>query len=146
MSIEVEGYADAVKRVAGMDARIRKAAAKEIQTTAGQTVSLMRSKASNANMRAAAATVRLERPADGATIRGGGIPVFAGAEFGGRKRRRTYAMRRRGTSFIMHRRRTTMQFLTHLGKRGYFFWPSIREKFTGIARRTSIAIEAEVNR
>jgi hypothetical protein len=129
-----------------MDARVKKAMINEIHKTSAQAVARMRGKASSAHMRMAVGTVSFNNTADGAVIRGGGNAVFAGAEFGGRKRRRTYAMRRGGTAFVMHRRRTTMQFLTHLGKRGYFFWPSIREKFTGIARRTQMAIEAEVNR
>lgn len=152
ITIELEGYEEAVKRIASMGPRIEKVMVENIQRReVPQTVQRMKGHASTAHMRAAAATVRIERNGDGATIRGGGSGglggvVFAGAEFGGRKRRRTYAMRRRGTAFVMHRRRTTMQFLPHLGKRGYFFWPSVREKLTGIAARTAKVVQDEVNR
>lgn len=151
VSVTVEGLDAARKRLGSMDTRIRKAMVDQIQNReVPPAVARMRSKASNGHMRAAAGTVRIERDRDGATIHGGGggglgATVFAGAEFGGRKRRRTYAMRRRGSAFVMHRRRTTMQFLTHLGKRGYFFWPSVREKFTGIAARTARRVQDEVN-
>ena len=49
--------------------------------------------------------------------------VFFGAEFGGR------------------RRPTTMQFLRHRGRQGYFFWQAVRDSKSYIAKEYSDAID-----
>jgi hypothetical protein len=152
ISIDVQGYDEAVRRVGSMDARIRKAMVEQIQRKeVPPAAARMRGKASSRIMQRAASTVRVEMNADGASIRGGGGglggTLFAGAEFGGRQKRTTYPRRSRGGgAHVVHRRRTTMMFLPHLGSRGYFFWPSIRETFTGIAARTARTVQQEVDR
>lgn len=93
--------------------------------------------------RIAASSLRFERTTDGANVAvggGGGLPaiLLMGAEFGGRKRKTTYVSRsRRGTPYIVNQRRTTMQFLPHLGNRGYWFWPSVRRQLDGVMRRAT---------
>jgi hypothetical protein len=49
--------------------------------------------------------------------------VFFGAEFGGR------------------RRPTTMQFLRHRGRQGYFFWQAVRDNKSFIAKEYSEKID-----
>jgi hypothetical protein len=86
--------------------------------------------------RHALGSVEFRKESDGLMIvggRGGGLDatLFMGGEFGGRlgkKRRvRGYVFGRpvRATPGVVTRR-TTMQFLPHLGERGYFFWPTLR--------------------
>lgn len=78
-------------------------------------------------------SVKVGKISDGFEATGGrgaglGATLFAGAEFGGRKSKKvTYVARSRLGRTYSVRRRTTMQFLPHLGKEGYFFWPTIRE-------------------
>lgn len=88
-----------------------------------------------------AATLSVVRLRDGAQVRAGGggglgSELLYGTEFGGRRRpRRAYVTRsRRGTPYIV-RRRTTMQFLPHLGRRGYWYWPSVRRDLKGVRKR-----------
>lgn len=93
----------------------------------------MRSEAFTKIQRRAVRSVEAARRPDGIELKGGGgsglgDTLFAGGEYGGRKaRKRPYAARsRRGTPYVVYRR-TTMQFLPHLGREGYFYWPTIRE-------------------
>jgi hypothetical protein len=54
--------------------------------------------------------------------------LYYGGEYGGRKSRRVaYATRTPAGRAYVVRRRTTMQFLPHLGREGYFMWPTVRE-------------------
>lgn len=53
------------------------------------------------------------------------LKLFYGTEFGGRKRVRTYRSRRGRTVFDVTRR-TTMQFPEHNGRKGRFFYPTLR--------------------
>lgn len=90
--------------------------------------------------RRAASTVRTTFYRNGAQIAGGGgrslgALLFKGAEFGGRKRRRTHIGRRGDTFYVIKRRRTTMMFYPHAGRVGYFYFPTIRSDLRGIDRR-----------
>jgi hypothetical protein len=54
--------------------------------------------------------------------------LYYGGEYGGRKPKKVaYAARSPLGRAYFVRRRTTMQFLPHLGKHGYFMWPTVRE-------------------
>jgi hypothetical protein len=55
-----------------------------------------------------------------------GAAVAMGAEWGGRKDRKVQVIRRTKNSRIIYRRRTTMQFREHLGRRGYWLAPTMR--------------------
>lgn len=93
----------------------------------------------------AARRLRVVSTADGMSVSAGGDPVIFGAEFGSkRKRRRAYVSRSRaGRGFVVPRRRTTMQFKPHLGRRGYWFWPAVRTDLRGINRRVhDLIVEA----
>lgn len=72
----------------------------------------------------------------GADVRAGGrggLPatLLMGAEFGGRKRRRTYISEWHGEFYLIQRRRTTMMFKASVGPRGYFFFPTLRSGLRG---------------
>lgn len=86
-------------------------------------------------------SVSSRRVTDGLEISGGrgaGLDavLFSGGEYGGRKSKRVvYATRSRlGTPYIV-RRRTTMQFLPHLGREGYFFWPAVRDSMKRLTKQ-----------
>lgn len=102
--------------------------------------------------RRAAATLQYTHLHNGGSIRGGGggglgAVLFAGTEYGGRKRRLTYGRRNRsGSGSHSVTRRTTMMFLPHTGSRGYWFWPSIRQETQGIVGRVEDVIVREVGR
>lgn len=90
--------------------------------------------ASTKMQRRAAATVGSRNTGYGIDLgpSGGGLGgvLFQGAEFGGRKRPKKAVVRGRPLwgkpgSVV---RRTTMQFLPHLGHEGYFFWVTVRER------------------
>jgi hypothetical protein len=102
----------------------------------------------------AASTLEVTATADGATLTAGGTGtgdlgavLFAGSEYGGRKRKKTYARKARGaSSATVVNRRTTMMFLPHLGRRGYWFWPAMRTDLRGIIGRTSDVLQEVVDR
>lgn len=97
--------------------------------------------------RVAASTVDSHNTGDGISLgsSGGGLggTLFPGAEFGGRKRPKRAVVRGRpvwgrpGTVV----RRTTMQFLPHLGHEGYFLWPTVRDWMPKIEKATGEAVE-----
>jgi hypothetical protein len=95
--------------------------------------------------RIAAVTIRAPLNSNGGTIAGGGrsgLPglLFMGSEFGGQKRRRTYAGRRGEQFYLIKRRRTTMMFHPHVGRRGYFYFPTLRRDLRGLHRRLADAM------
>jgi hypothetical protein len=98
--------------------------------------------------RAAAGTINMNRDSKGITIRGGGgggFPgvVFDGAEYGGRAtRKRFYASYQvYGNRALAVRKRATMQFLPHLGREGYFFWPTYRDWLPKLVKEQEAIIE-----
>jgi hypothetical protein len=98
--------------------------------------------------RRAASTVRVTKDTMGITVQaggGGGLggELFAGGEFGGRKsKKKGYATRSpRGKAYTVVRR-TTMQFLPHLGNEGYFFWPTIRAFLPQLYKEQKATVEA----
>lgn len=98
--------------------------------------------------RRAASTITVTPDAEGISIVGGGSgglggQLFAGGEFGGRKsKKKGYATRSpRGKAYTVVRR-TTMQFLPHLGNEGYFFWPTIRAFLPQLYKEQKATVEA----
>lgn len=83
---------------------------------------------------------------DGFTATSSG-ELAAGAEFGGRRRRKqTYATRSpRGTVYAVTRR-TTQQFLPWTGSRGYALMPAMRRGMSGIRQRILDAVRQAVTR
>jgi|SRR5215471_6139518 len=138
------------RQLSKLDENIQQAAVKQIRTEVRRLAVDMPPRAASFGRIAARAgrTVSMREDGAGATVKGGGGGglggiVFAGAEYGGQRRRKTYAsmVRRTGTVFVVHRRHTTMQFHPHLGSRGYFFWPTIRQDLHGVRSRMNEAIE-----
>lgn len=134
-------------QMAKLDRQIQQAAVEQIHTEARRLALDMPTRAAAFGRLTGKAgrTIELRTEGGGATVKGGGHGLggvlFKGAEYGGRRKRKTYAMERNGTVFVVNRRRTTMQFLPHLGTRGYFFWPTIRRDLTGVRSRMNQAIE-----
>ena len=99
----------------------------------------------------AASTVRVHPTSMGIDILGGGTAglggtLFAGGEFGGRKsKKKFYATRSRSGSTYVVKRRTTMQFLPHLGREGYFMWPSVRDWTKRLNKQEIKIVEKSVN-
>lgn len=98
------------------------------------------SRAYNKMTRIAGETIDAATDSSGGAIMAGGgagLPrkLFYGGEFGGRMRRKTHIGRRGGNYYIIRRRRTTRMFLPHLGRRGYFYFPTIRTVQVGQKER-----------
>jgi hypothetical protein len=96
-------------------------------------------------------TVESSALPDGGQLRGGGGSslgdiVFAGSEYGGRRKRSTYVIRGKGGRPTVVRRRTTMQFRPWLGQHGYFFWPAVRTHLRGLSDTAAKLIEENVLR
>lgn len=96
----------------------------------------------------AARHLRIVSTQDGMSVAAGGDPVIFGAEFGSkrnrRQRRRYIGRSRAGRGYIV-KRRTTMQFKPHLGRRGYWFWPTVRTDLKGINKRVYELLVKAVN-
>jgi hypothetical protein len=100
----------------------------------------------------AASTIEVHSTPQGATLDAGGTGsdlgavLFAGSEYGGRVRKKTYARKNRsGSGAHAVTRKSTQMFLPHLGRRGYWFWPAMRTDLKGIIGRTSKAIEEVID-
>ncbi len=131
--IDYSDFTTALRRLDHVDTELQKELVETYHDSAPKILAEMRGAAFTPIQRHAVSTVRITRDRDGITIRGGGGgglggTLFAGGEFGGRKsRKKTYSRRSpKGYAHVV-RRRTTMQFLPHLGKEGYFFYPTVRE-------------------
>lgn len=121
---------DGLRRVTG--GGLQKQLVRNLHEAGPKIVAEMKGSAHTKIQRRAASTVGVTRESQGIGLHGGrggglGATLFPGGEYGGRKSKKVpYATRSpRGTAYVV-RRRTTMQFLTHLGHEGYFFWPTLR--------------------
>jgi hypothetical protein len=77
---------------------------------------------------------------DGFSLGGAGV-LLPGSEYGGRRRpKRTYVISRKGARPYSVRRRTTMQFQPHLGRRGYAITPTLRHRMAGIRQKMINAV------
>lgn len=133
-SIDTRGLVELSKTVRkAMGGQMQRDLEKMLQADAPAEVIAIRAGAFTRIQKRAASTVDYSRVPDGIILKGGGGGslggvLFDGGEYGGRKSRKVaYATRSPlGTAYLV-RRRTTMQFLPHLGTEGYFFWPEIRD-------------------
>jgi len=140
-SIDAVGLAHFSKSLRrAVDGDLQKALVVSIQEAGPRIVADMRDAAFTRIQRRAVSSVDVTRSRDGIDIAGGrggdlAAVLFDGGEYGGRKSRKvTYATRSRaGRAYIVNRR-TTMQFLPHLGREGYFYWPTIREALPKLAK------------
>lgn len=102
--------------------------------------------------RRAASTVRVDTTNTGVEVSGGtggglGRTLFPGAEFGGRAtKKRHVRVPVYGSRPVWIRKRTTMMFAPHLGKHGYFFWPTVRTWLPEVRKDTTAVIEDTVTR
>jgi hypothetical protein len=131
-SIDYRSITVAIRRLDQAPSELQRELTDNLHQAAPRIEADMRAAASTKVQRRAASTLEITRDAQGISIRGGGGgglggQLFAGGEFGGRKSaKKIYATRSPdGTAYVV-KRRTTMQFLPHLGNEGYFFWPTMR--------------------
>ena len=147
-SIDVTGlakFSNSLRRAVSGD--LQKELVRNIQEAGPKIVADMHGAAFTKIQKRAVATVAARQTKDGIDIAGGrggdlGAVLFDGAEYGGRKSKKvTYATRSPlGKAYVI-RRRTTMQFLPHLGDEGYFFWPTIRDWIPKLAKEQEEAID-----
>ena len=134
MGVTIEG----LERLQGKLARAKSGALQDdlvhnLHAAANPIIVDMDARAQTRIQRRAMDSVKATPLSNGIEIDGGrpgglGEILFAGGEFGGRKGRKvSYATHSPNGRPYRVRRRTTMQFLPHLGREGYFFWPTIRE-------------------
>jgi hypothetical protein len=151
--IRLEGVEHVEKVFATLEPNVQRIIVKRMQTEAKGATRKARARSTSFHYAArfAGSTVRYGRAAGGGDIKAGGtggLPqiLLFGAEFGGRRKRHTYASRSKtGRPYIVWQRRTTMQFLPHLGRHGFFFWPGIREQLGGVLNRTRDAVARGIN-
>ena len=140
MTIEILGIDPLTRRVKTWPNQIDDAVHEQILVETRPLISTMHSLAHGVGGVAvhASRNLRIVSTADGVSVTAAGDATIFGAEFGSkrnRRNRRAYVNRsRRGKAFVV-RRRTTMQFKPHLGKRGYWFWPAVRTDLRGINAR-----------
>jgi len=147
-SIDVTGlakFSGSLRRAVSGD--LQRALVHNIQDAGPLAVREMHGSASTRIQRRAVGSVVLTRKRDGIELEGGrgsdlSAVLFDGGEYGGRKSKKvSYATRSPvGRAYIV-RRRTTMQFLPHLGREGYFYWPTIREWLPKVAKAQEAIVE-----
>jgi len=136
MGITVANLDASIKGLSKSNAELTKALAQTLQEAVPpSSEGEMHARASAAGrMQAqAAGTVDVGKLVDGVQARGGGLPYFLGAEFGGRRRpkSRHVVSSRSGRSYVVYKR-TTMQFAPFVGHTGYFVTPVWRARLQGI--------------
>lgn len=152
--VDVDGLGQTQRRLDGLAADVRLSVVRHLQNDEAQPLlHAMRSRASRMGTlsRIAGSTLAYSRLPDGGSVSAGGtgsslgVVLFAGTEYGGQKRRNTYARRSPKGKAHAVTRRTTMMFRPHLGTRGYWYWPSVRKETRGIVGRTRQAMEKAVD-
>jgi hypothetical protein len=131
--IDTSDFSAAIRGLGRASGTLQKELVSNLHDAGPQILSTMKASASTGIQRRAASTIDMSRDTEGITFRGGGRGgvngvLFPGGEYGGRKSKKVaYATRSpRGTAYVV-RRRTTMQFLPHLGQEGYMVWPTLRD-------------------
>jgi hypothetical protein len=132
-SIDYRSITVAIKRLDKVPKELQRELVDNLHKAAPRIEADMRAAARTKIQKQAVSTVRTTTDTEGISIQGGaggglGGALFAGGEFGGRKsKKKPYATRSRAGKPYVVKRRTTMQFLPHLGNEGYFYWPTIRD-------------------
>jgi hypothetical protein len=131
-SIDYSSFTVTIKRLGTSSKQLQKELVKTLHDQAPGVEASIKGAAFTSIQRHAASTVNVTKGSQGIVIKGGGGGglggiLFAGAEFGGRKQKKVYRSTRSpaGKAYVV-KRRTTMQFLPHLGQEGYFYWPTVR--------------------
>jgi hypothetical protein len=131
--IDTSDFTTAISGLRRASTKLQKELTKNLHEAGPKIVSDMKGSASTRIQSKAASTIDVRRETQGIALtagqRGGlNAVLFPGGEYGGRKSKKvTYATRSRAGRAYVVRRRTTMQFLPHLGHEGYFFWPTMRD-------------------
>ena len=131
--VELLGLAAVRTKFLKAPVTVQAEAVKVIQKEAGSMVHAMEAATFTDIQRHAANSLALRKDRFGVELAGASSgtsldrTLYYGGEYGGRKSRKVrYATRsRRGRAYVVYRR-TTMQFLPHLGQEGYFLWPTVR--------------------
>jgi hypothetical protein len=132
--IELIGARDVFQKFNKAPKAVQVEAVKVIQQQATPMIDAARRATFTPIQRHAANAIDVRRDQVGVTIAGAAAgsaldrALYYGGEYGGRKSKKVvYATRSpRGRAYVVHRR-TTMQFLPHLGREGYFLWPTVRD-------------------
>lgn len=132
--VELLGYTDVRRKFSTAPKAVQKTAVQTIQREADPMLRAARGAAFTPIQRHAARTLLVRKDRLGAEVAAAATgtdldrALYYGGEYGGRKSRKvTYATRSPAGRAYIVRRRTTMQFLPHLGREGYFLWPTVRE-------------------
>jgi hypothetical protein len=132
--VELLGLAAVRVKFLRAPATVQAEAVQVIQQQATPMVAAMQTATFTRIQKHAARSLDLRRDRFGVELVGAarGTPLdralYYGGEYGGRKSQKVrYATRSRAGRAYVVRRRTTMQFLPHLGREGYFLWPTVRE-------------------
>lgn len=147
-SIDVTGLANFSKSIRrAVTGDLQKQMVKNLQDAGPRIDADIHGKAHTKIQKRAVGSVQVKKTTAGIDISGGqggslGAVLFDGGEYGGRKSKKvTYSTRSPlGTAYIV-RRRTTMQFLPSLGRRGYMFWPTIRDWIPKLAKQQEALIQ-----
>ena len=141
--VKVTGATELLRDIGKWPDSLETAIAREMRTEVDGLIVHMRGRARAVTGAAEIAVDSLALSTAGSTLtlkaggRGGlASTLTPGGEYGGRKRgKRSYVGRSpKGTPYVM-RRRATQQFKPHLGNRGYWFWPTVREDLKGVNQR-----------
>lgn len=139
MSVEVTGLSRLLEKLRTGHSRVERAVVAHIaRDEVTPMVGHMHSRAGSVSRMAAkgAGHIVAQPTRDGAQLRATANEVTAGTEYGGGRRgKRVVASRSRSGRVYVMRRRTTRQFKPFLGKRGYWYWPTVRGDLRGIRRR-----------
>lgn len=131
MAVKTPGWETSIRGLRAMPAEVRKEVTRRGRTVIAEPVAREiknEGQSQGRHARAVARTVKTSMRNGQPGISAGGPPYTLGSEFGGDKSRKIgYPTRSpNGTRYIV-RRRTTMQFLPHQGREGYWFFPTVRE-------------------
>lgn len=148
--IDYRSFTVAIERLNKGSATLQQELVNNLHESGPKIEAEMHGKAHTRVQQRAASTVRISNDSKGITVQGGGGgglsgALFAGGEFGGRKgKKRPYATRSpNGVAYVV-RRRTTMQFLVHLGTEGYFYFPTLRRVLPELLKKQIETVEKSV--
>jgi hypothetical protein len=139
--VDSTGIEKMLRGVRRVTSGLQKQLVRELQSDAPGLAGRMKGAAHTGIQRKAAAGISVSRDSQGVTFTGSGV-LWAGGEYGGGKNQKvTYSTRSRAGRAYAVRRRTTKQFLPHLGTEGYFFWPTYRDALPDLIRKQEQTID-----
>jgi len=142
-SVELRGLEQLQRRFRKADTALRGELVDAVFDSTRPMLRDMHSSATSRIERRAVSTVGVRRQQQGVELTGGeghdlGAALFFGGEFGGRvSKKKLVRARVFGGPAVWVKKRTTMQFKPHLGKEGYFFWPTVRQWLPKVHRDVS---------